>query len=320
MRARRLLALAFFLFDPLGAQAQPGGPVETAVEFHEAAQASRCSEVWAFYSRATQAHIRAQVHRHARERGDPRSEERPLEHSCSKPDKHKRIDTRLVRTQGDEATVAVVWRGRVSQRFYYLPGPMAEWTEEVKLVREGGAWKIDLPRPKEQKRLDELVEFGDVEVSIGLAVAGLHQRLEAEGFSRVPRDALDAALRDPRAWAAVLPSFKAIEPLERTGDLDRAQLSFADSATPIPVTVRLAGRPVDARERSTSLQWQVEKDVKAPVYMRGQWFLDTTDNGSKRVKLTLVIDPRHWPGSETLFSAERLANALHALEKAALKP
>jgi hypothetical protein len=318
MRTCRPLALALFLAS-LGAQAQPGGPMETAAKFLDSAQASRCGEVWAFYSKATQEHIRAQVHRLARERGDPRSAERPLEHSCSKPDRHKRIDTRLVRTQGDDATVTVVWRGRVSQRFYYLPGPITEWTEEVKLVREGGAWKIDLPRPKAQKRLDKLVEFGDVEVSIGPAVAGLHQRLEAEGFSRVPRDALDAVLRDPRAWAAVLPSFKAIEPLERTGNLDRALLSFADPATPIPVTARLAGRPVDARERSTSLQWQVEKDVKAPVYMRGAWFLDTTDNGATRVRLTLVIDPRHWPGSENLFSAERLANALLDLEKAAGK-
>ena len=320
MRAGRPLALALFLLGPLGAVAQPDGPVETAVKFNDAAQASRCTEVWAFYSKATQEHIRVVVHRYARERGDLRSEERPLAHNCTKPDKHKRIDTRLVRAQGDEATVAVVWRGRVSTRFYYLPGPMTEWTEEVKLVREGGAWKIDLPRPKEHKRLDKLVAFGDVEVSIGLAVAGLHQRLEAEGFSRVPRDALDAVLRDPRAWATVLPSFKAIEPLERIGNLDRAQLSFADPATPIPVTARLAGRPVDARERSTSLQWQVEKDVKSPVYMRGQWFLDTTDNGTTRVRLTLVIDPRHWPGSENLFSAERLANALRELERAAGKP
>src|SRR5688572_26215381 len=316
MRARPL-AVALFLLGPLGAVAQPGGPVETAVKFHDAAQASRCSEVWAFYSKGAQEHIRAEVHRLARERGDPRSEERPLEHSCSKPDKHKRVDTRLVRTQGDEATVAVKWRGRVSQRFYYLPGPMTEWTEEVKLVREGGAWKVDLPRPKEQKRLDKRVEFGDVEVSIGPAVAGLHQRLEAEGFSRVPRDALDAVLRDPRAWAAVLPSFKAIEPLERAGNLDRVHLTFADPATPIPVTVRIAGRPIDAKERSTSLQWQVEKDVKAPVYMRGQWYLDATDSGTTRVRLTLVIDPRHWPGSESLFSAERLASSLREFERAA---
>jgi hypothetical protein len=54
--------------------------------------------------------------------------------------------------------------------------------------------------------------------------------------------------------------------------------------------------------------------------MRGAWFLDTTDNGATRVRLTLVIDPRHWPGSESLFSAERLANALRDLEKAAGKP
>jgi hypothetical protein len=317
MRAGRPLTVALFLFGSFGAQAQPGGPVETAVKYLEAAQASRCREVWALYSNASQEHIRSQVHRLARERGNLRSEEKPLEYSCSKPDKHKRIDTRLVRTYGDEATVAVVWRGRVSRRFYYLPGPMTEWTEEVKLVREGGAWKVDLPRPKEQKRLDELIELGDVEVSIGLAVAGLHQKLEAEGFSRVPRDALDAVLRDPRVWAAVLPSFKAIEQRERAGNLDRALLSFADPAPQIPVTVSLTGRPVDAKERSTSLQWKVEKDAKAPVYMRGQWFLDTTDSGTTRVRLTLVIDPRHWPGSEDLFSAERLANSLRDLEKAA---
>ena len=77
---------------------------------------------------------------------------------------------------------------------------------------------------------------------------------------------------------------------------------------------------VDAKERSTSLQWQVEKDVKAPAYMRGQWFLDTTDSGTTRVRLTLVIDPRHWPGSENLFSSERLASALRDFEKAAGKP
>jgi hypothetical protein len=65
--------------------------------------------------------------------------------------------------------------------------------------------------------------------------------------------------------------------------------------------------------------WDVEEELKAPVYMRGEWYLTPNGDEGTRVKLTIVLDPRHWPASERLFSPERMANALLDLEKVAVK-
>lgn len=59
MRARGLLVVACAFMTPWRAFAQAGGPVETTVKYFEASRASRCEEVWAFYSKKMQDHIRA---------------------------------------------------------------------------------------------------------------------------------------------------------------------------------------------------------------------------------------------------------------------
>ena len=163
--------------------------------------------------------------------------------------------------------------------------------------------------------------IGDVRVTIGPPpLPGRHQIFEATAVSRIPRDALERALRDPKGWAVALPSFKAIEPLGTTVQVQRARLAFAGVETPIVVTVKLAGRMTNAQTDWTSVLWSPEEELKAPVYMRGEWYLAANADGGTRVRLTIVIDPRHWPGSERLFSSERMANALLDLERAAMKP
>jgi hypothetical protein len=321
MRARGLLVVACTLAAPWAAFAQPAsGPVETTVRYYEASEASRCKEVWGLYSKAMQGHIRSDVAQSVHARGSGGAEIKPEEARCWKDGAHQRLDARLVGMQGDRATVAVIMRGRISRGRWDTPGEMTQWTEEVRLVREGGAWKIDGPRSNEEKLPGVLLDAAEVRVRISpTPEPGRHQVLEAMAISRVSRDALDAVLVDPQAWAAALPSFKAIEPLERSGKVGRARLAFADPATAIPVTVRVSGKPNNAKAGFTSLFWDVEQELKAPVYMRGEWYLGANNDGTTRVKLTIVIDPRHWPGSERLFSAQRMADALVELEKAAAK-
>src|SRR5688572_25956067 len=290
MRARGLLVVAWALTTPWAAFAQPAsGPVETTVRYYDASQASRCKEVWALYSKAMQGHIRSDVARNVRERGSGGAGIRPEEARCWKDGAHKRLDARLVAMQGDRATVAVILRGRISRGRWDTPGEMTQWTEEVRLVREAGAWKIDGPRSDEEKLPGRLLDPAEVRVTISPPPEpGRHQVLEAMAFSRVSRDALDAVLVDPQAWAAALPSFKAIERLERSGKVGRARLAFADPTTPIPVTVRISGKPNNANAGFTSLFWDVEQALKAPVYMRGEWYLGPDNEGTTRVKLTIV--------------------------------
>ena len=299
MRARGLPVVACALLAPWLAFAQQPGPVETTTKYYEAAQAGRCKEVWAFFSKGMQEHILDQA------------KDRPEEFLCRKDPKLKRVDARLVRYVGTRrAEVAVILRGWLSS---------AESRENVPLLREGDAWKVDGPRPREEGAPGSTLDTVDVQVRISPPPQpGSHQVFEARAYSRMSRDALDAVLLDPRSWAATLPSFKAIEPLERTGKAERAQLSLADPAPPVPITIRVAGRPNNAKAGFTSLFWDVEQEFKAPVYMRGEWYLGAPEiDGSTHVKLTIVIDPRHWPRPERLFSEEKMANSILRLEKAA---
>ena len=97
MRAGPPLACAFFLLASSGALGEPGGPVETAVKFHEAARAHRCDEHWELYSKATQEYIREEVHRYERERSGAPQEERPKQRHCSGIGKLMRDTVRIVR-------------------------------------------------------------------------------------------------------------------------------------------------------------------------------------------------------------------------------
>lgn len=321
MRAGPPLALALFLLASLGAGAQTDGPVEAAAKFHEAQKDRPCSEVWTLYSKATQEHIRAGFHRLEQERGGQPDGTTPEGTHCRRIGKFKPGSARLVRQVGGEAVVSATFRGAPSSRYFDFGAAFREFTEELDLIREDGVWKAELPRPKLQSKQARLsVPIGVVDYRMDPVVGGIHHKLEVTVATRTPRDALDAVLRDPKAWAAALPSFKSIESLGRTGDMDRALLSFADPSPPIPVTVRLSGRPVDPKADWTSLEWNVEKDVDAPVYMRGSWTLKTNPDGTTRVNLTLVFNPRHWPRSESMFAATRLAKSLDNLERAAGRP
>ena len=319
MRAGPPVASVLVFLASLGAQAE--GPVEAAARFHQTQGVRPCSEVWALYSKATQEHIRAEFHRRAQERGGQPDGTTPEGTHCGRIGKFKPGSARLVRQVGGEAVVAATFRGAPSSRYLDFGAPFREFTEELDLIREDGAWKVELRRPKLQSKQARLsVPVGVVDYRMDPVVGGIHHKLEVTLATRTPRDALDAVLRDPKAWAVALPSFKSIEGLGRTGDLDRALLSFADPSPPIPVTVRLSGRPVDPKADWTSLEWIVEKDLEAPVYMRGAWNLKSNPDGTTRLNLTLVFNPRHWPRSESMFAATRLAKSLDNFERAAGRP
>lgn len=321
MRACRPLALAFLLLGSLGAQGQADGPVETAVKYHEAMQAFRCKEVWALSSKGRQERIRTNAHRLARESGPPPYEERP-EDSCGRLfGKLKPGTAQLVLQVGDEAIVSAMFRGAPPRHHYDFAARFAEYSEELDLVREAGAWKVEWPRTKRGSTHAILrIGIGPVDYRMDPVVRGLHHKLEVTVSARMPRDALEAVLLDPIAWANLLPSIKSIEPLERSGGLERARLSFADPSTPIPVTVKRSGRPVDPKADWTSVEWNVEKDVYAPVYMRGAWTLKPNPDGTTYLNLTLVFNPRHWPDYDRLFSADLLGRSLTRLVEVAGNP
>ncbi len=317
------LMLACALLAASDAHAQPGGPLETAVKYFEAGQASQCGKVWPMYSAATQENIRAAAHRRERERHGLPQPWKPEEQGCAVTGTLKRGSAHLARQQGDEAVVTAEFTVRVSRRKYdYFP-PATVVTRELRLVREAGAWRVELPRIKIGPGSDRrLVEVGPVDVYYPVKFfAGLHNRLEATAVVRASRDALEPALRDPQSWARVLPSVNAAQPLERAGELERVQLLFAEPDRSITVTTRLSGKQADSPMRETSLQWEVEGSNKAPVYLRGSWRLEPHQDGSTRVTLLLLIDTKQWPGNitEGIFSAERIAEAVLGLEKAARK-
>lgn len=321
MRGRAVLLLATALAASAGALARPGDPVEVTAKHYDDWQAGRCAEVWDSFSRRMKRYITEEERRRVLGRSGKPAEEKPEEHRCGRNRSHKRLEVNLVQVQGERATVVVKMRGRVPQSRYGLIDPMKEWTEQVLLIREDGVWKIDGPRPHEEKRAGDGMREADVRVTLHPPneVNG-HRVLEALAVSYLPRASLVAALTDPKDALALLPSFKSIELLEWNGKVGRARLAFAQPSPPIPVTLRLSGEPNFPNARFTSFFWDVEQEFKAPVYMRGEWHLGVDAGEATLVKLTIVLDPRHWPGSERLFSADRMVDALLGLEKAALAP
>lgn len=318
------LLLACTLLAPSRAQAQAAGPAEVAMKFFEASQAWRCDEVWRYYSRGTQENYLAETHRYERERnGEPRPDP-PEKHFCAwTSHKLKRGSARILRLQGNEAVVAVDFSGRVSRRRYDLFPPTVTITEQLHLVREAGAWRVEQPRLPVGRKGWRLTEVGRVDVFQEEGVyPGLLRKLEATMVSRMPRARLDAILRDAKSWALALPSVSAAETLERTAESERLRLVFAAvperSAT---LAVALYGKPLDPARLETERQWTAEGGNKAPVYFRGSWKLEPHHDGT-RITMTLLIDPRHWPDdvAEGVFSAQRMAQAMLALEKSTPGP
>ncbi len=304
-------------------KAEPGDPVETAVKFFEAQKAGRCDEVWRTYTAGTQENIRAEMHRYERERdGEPWPS--PLETKyCGRVDTLKRSSARIVRQQGDEVVVAAEFSVRVVSRQRLFAQTMVR-TEELRLVREAGAWRVERPRVPIGRPGSRLTEVGPVDVfhpARDKTFRDLVHRLEATAVTRAPRERLELALGDPKFWARALPSVIAVESLERTGELERVRLSFAEPDRAVTVAVnQLWGRTVDPTTSKTALQWAAEGGNKAPVYFLGSWELKPHHDGT-RITLHLRIVPKQWPGdlAEGSFSAQRMAQAVLDLENAALK-
>lgn len=312
------LLVACALLAPRDASAQPGGPLETAVKFFEAQQAHRCGEAWRLYSARTQENIRAEVHRGEREREGFPQAEKPQERYCWNPGELKRGSARITRQQGNEAVAAADFVVKVVSDRRLLPHYMVK-TEELRLIREAGAWRVERPRvaigPGPGWRLTEV---GPVDVLYQPGYP-LRDQLQATVVVRAPRDTLHAALRDATFWARALPSIEAIRPMERTGELERVQLSFAGADRSLTVAVRTSSAP-SSQASEAAVLWEVEGGDKAPVYFRGSWRLKPYSDGT-RVTLHLVFNRKQWPGdvTEGMLSAERMAEAVLGLEKAALK-
>jgi hypothetical protein len=317
MGAGRIPALAFVALAASGAMAQPGGPVQAAVRFHQARLERPCSEVWSLYSRDSQARMRERSRRLAEEQGAPPREDEVVASNCRRIGKIKPETARLVRQVGPEAVVSATFRGALPRNELDFQARFREFSEELDLIREDGVWKAELRRVligSSQARLS--VPAGLVDYRRDAMEGGIHHKLEVSVATRVPREALEAALRDPKAWATTLPQLKAVELLSPAGDPQRAILSFGEAGAPLAVTVT---RAIDRNGQEASLVWVSEKDVEAPVYMKGAWTLHPAPEGKTRMTLTLVLNPRHWPRYERIFNATRMARSLDAFQLAAGK-
>lgn len=320
MRAWSLLLVVCALLASCHTNGAPGGPVDAAVKFYEAGKALRCSEVWRTFTAGTQENIRAQVHRYERERdGLPRTE-LPEEKYCRWTEGTlKRGTARIARQQGDETVVAAEFIVKeITTKNFFPRFPTV--TKELRLVREGGSWRVELPRVPIGRPHVRLVEVGPVDVFYPAKFSvGLADRLEATVVVGTPRDALESALRDATFWARALPSVKAVQPLEPTGEGERVQLSFTGADHSLTVTSSPPSKPFSTGSEA-AVVWVAEGGNKAPVYFRGSWRLAPYPDGT-RITLLLVVILNQWPGdaAEGSFSAERMAQAVLSLEKAALK-
>ena len=317
MRALGPLAFACALLAPLVANAQPGGPLETAMKFFEA---KSCAEAWSMYSSRTQENIRAEVRRREREREGASLNEKPEDQYCIPRGKLKRGSVRIARQQGDEAVVAAEFTVRVVSDRRLLPGSMVQ-TEELRLIREAGAWRVERPRAAVTPRFDQLTEVGPVDVRLTPGGGGLHSTLEATAIVPTKRAPLEAALGEPMLWATALPSVTAVESLGREGEQQRLRLTFAGTDQSITILARPVSRPRNSMETDTAVFWHVEGGPNAAPYARGSWVIKPYPDGT-RIILKLVFDPRPWRkgvGTE-VFSVERAGQAVLALEKSALQP
>ena len=287
------------LLAAVGANAQTGGPAETAAKYFAASQAWRCDEVWKLYTAGARENILEAERRYDRERnGEPRPDTPQKTHCGHRIGKLKPETVRILQQGADDATAAADFIVEVSRSRYDLFPAKGVATEKIQLVREAGAWRVDPPRlPVYSRPGWRLVEVGAVDVyQEGRVPNGFLRKLEATVVSRVPRPALEAALRDSVRWTRGLPSVASAQSLEPDGDRERVRLVF--DAQPERSAV------VSGNFGSDSRYWGAEGGNNAPVYFRGSFKLDPHYDGT-RVTLVLVIDPRHWSGdaAEGVFSA-----------------
>lgn len=204
----RLMVLALPLFTSSVRGQEAAGPLQIAVKFFEANQASRCAEAFSLYTRGTQENIRAALHRKLREYDDGPITATPETAFCDPSRITKRASARLVRQSGDEAHVSRVFTVGHWINKYVRYGPWQEGTEELRLIREDGAWRVELPRmPVGRPRAtgERLVEIGRVDVSSFPHNALGQDLVEATVVSTAPRVSIEAVLRDPLTWANLSP-------------------------------------------------------------------------------------------------------------------
>jgi hypothetical protein len=312
----RLLALALALFTS-GANSQTRvGPLETAVKFFEANRASRCAEAFSLYTKGTQENIRAAMHREEREYDDAPLVSTPETRYCFSHMQTRRGSVRLVRQSGDEAIVVREYIiGHWSNKYIKM-GPYQEGTEELRLIREDGAWRVErppIPVGRERSPGERLVEIGRVDVSSFPHNALGQDVVEATVVSSAPRIKIESVLRDPVAWAHLFPLIQTVDVIEAAGGSQQVRLVFADWDRPVLVAVKIPG------ERFDKLRFDAGHN--APIMFWGWWNLSQHHSGT-RVSLYLVINKAHWPGDmgERLLAPERIAQAVLGLEQAALRP
>lgn len=308
--AQLLLVLAGALFSS-GANGQERvGPLDAAIRFFEANEARRCAEAFTLYTKGTQEHIRTELHRYERERDGPPLGSTPETLYCNPTQRTRRGTLRLVRQGGGEAIVAREFTvGRWFDKFF---NKYREGTEEVRLVIEDGAWRVDMPPAPSSKRnpRNRLVEVGRVDVTYSPPTV-LGEVVEATMATRAPRSQLEAILRDPVSWANLFPLVQTIDVLESTGDSQRVRLVFSGWDQPVTFSVKTPGERID--------RLRFDSTHNVGIMFRGYWNLSQHHDGT-RVTLHFIIKKRQWPGDmgERLHAPERIAEALLGLEKAAL--
>jgi hypothetical protein len=308
-----VLALALFTSGANGQER--AGPLEIATRFFEANQAGRCDEAFTFYTRGTQENIRAAKHREERERDESGPAPTPETQNCYSFRQTRRGSVRLVRQSRDEAIVAREYTVGYWTNKYIKYGPWEEGTEELRLIREDGAWRVDSPRvPVGRPRSpgERLVEIGRVDVSSFPHNSLDQDVVEATVASSASRLKIESVLRDPASWANLFPLIKTVDVLEAVGGSQQVRLVFADWDRPVIVTVNTPGERID--------RLRFDAGHNAPIMFWGWWNLSQHHAGT-RVRLYLVINKRQWPGDlgERILAPERIAQAVLGLEQAALK-
>lgn len=255
------------------------------------------------------------MHRYERERDGPPLDSTPETRRCDPTRITRRGSTRLVRQSAAEAVVFREYTvGHWLNKFIKY-GTYVEAAEELRLIREDGAWRVEPPRLKVGRdRLpgERVVEVGAVDVSVFP-----HNRLgqdvvEATAVARAPRTKIESVLRDPVSWANLFPQILTVDVLEATGGSQRVRLVFAGSERPVIITVNTPGERID--------RLRFDAGHNGPVMFWGWWNLSPHHDGT-RVALYFVINKKQWPGDlgERLLAPERIADAVLGLEQAALK-
>lgn len=317
-----LAAAAIASLQPLLSAAQAGDPVAAMRRYVEVRK-SNCAKTWDLFTTASQEQIRANANRRERDReGLPRPFVAGEEACGASPVASPTPGTeRLVSQQGKNAVVMVDNVRLISRhRYDVFPAKLIEKVP-VSLAQENGEWRVVAkPIPQTERGTSwNPQEFGPVDVQMPRVNPGMIDRYEATAVLPVTRSFMETAIRDPRRWALALPGVKAVQDAEPAGGQPRILLQFEEPGRTLPVRLRPALADENDREASSVIQWQAEEGPASPVHFRGSWTVRPHRDGSSRITLVFYLDLKQWPGgyAQRHFAAERLAQAVLALEKSA---